>query len=373
MPERPSFCLRLRKRFPQCHGQIVARGELGKPGVSLLYTEVMWKASPLDILAVGDTTIDAFIKLRDARVHCNIDDEECELCVRFGQKVPYESVTIVPAVGNAANAAVAGARLGLHTGLLAVVGDDTHGEDCLSRLRQEHVSTEYIKVQQGTPTNYHYVLWYESERTILIKHQAYRYELPRKMPAPKWIYLSSLGEHAADFHADIVNYLAQNPDIKLAFQPGTFQMKLGFEKLKGIYERAEIFFCNKEEAQLITKNTSDDFGVLLSAVRTLGPRVAIITDGPKGAYASDGTTKWRIPAYPDRMPPFERTGAGDAFSSTIVAALCAGLPLEQALLWGPVNSMSVVEHIGAQEGLLSKDALLSLLSSAPKEYVLSAL
>ncbi|HEY4510804.1 MAG TPA: hypothetical protein VJG29_00340, partial [Candidatus Paceibacterota bacterium] len=63
----------------------------------------------LDVLAIGDTTIDAFIRLKDARAHCSINNETCELCLRFADKVPYESVTVIPAVGNSANAAVSAA------------------------------------------------------------------------------------------------------------------------------------------------------------------------------------------------------------------------------------------------------------------------
>jgi len=67
----------------------------------------------IDLLAIGDPVIDCFIRLKDAKVHCNIDHEECELCVKFGQKIPFEFAVEVPAVGNAANAATACARLGL--------------------------------------------------------------------------------------------------------------------------------------------------------------------------------------------------------------------------------------------------------------------
>ena len=60
----------------------------------------------VDILAIGDIVIDAFIKLKDAEVNCKLDHENCELCVRYGDKVPYESVEICYAVGNSANASV---------------------------------------------------------------------------------------------------------------------------------------------------------------------------------------------------------------------------------------------------------------------------
>lgn len=328
----------------------------------------MWKKNQFDLVAIGDITIDAFIKLKDAKVHCTVDTEKCELCVRFGDKVPYESVTIVPAVGNSANAAVSTARLGLRSALLTTLGDDQNGKDCIERLKAEGVSTNYLTVQHGTPTNYHYVLWYEADRTILVKHQDYTYKLPETFPEPRYIYLSSLGESALPLQNKVAEYLKVHPNVKLAFQPGTFQMKLGFEKLRDIYAHTEIFFCNKEEAGRITGHASEDPKELLAAVRTLGPKIAVITDGPLGAYASDGTQHLRIPIYPDRIPPFERTGAGDAFASSVVAGLISGLPLAQALLWGPVNSMSVVEHIGAQEGLLTRKGLDELLAQAPALY-----
>ena len=76
----------------------------------------------IDFLAIGDTVVDSFIRLKDAHVHCKIDTDACELCLRFGDKVPYESVTIVPAVGNAANAAVSASRLGLNSALITNLG-----------------------------------------------------------------------------------------------------------------------------------------------------------------------------------------------------------------------------------------------------------
>jgi ribokinase len=75
-----------------------------------------------------------------------------------------------------------------------------------------------------------------------------------------------------------------------------------------------------------------------------------------------------MPLYPDPAPPVDRTGAGDAFASTFVAALAKGLSLEDALRWGPVNSMSVVQKVGAQAGLLTEKELHSYLQHAPEHY-----
>jgi sugar/nucleoside kinase (ribokinase family) len=145
-------------------------------------------------------------------------------------------------------------------------------------------------------------------------------------------------------------------------------MKLGVEALKGIYEHTEVFFCNKEEARRILQKEHDEIPELLNGLKTLGPKIVIISDGPHGAHALvDGVT-WQMPMYPDPKPPFERTGAGDAFASTIISALLLGKSPEEALKWGPVNSMSVVQQVGAQKGLLSREKLEEYLANAPADY-----
>jgi len=320
-----------------------------------------------EFLAIGDITTDAFIRLKDASVHCSLERENCELCLRFGDKVPYEDVYIVPAVGNSPNAAVSAARLGLSSGLLANIGDDQNGQECVAQLKKENVDTTLVKSHAGMKTNYHYVLWYEEERTILVKHQAYDYALP-DIGEPSWVYLSSLGENSLSYQKEIAAYVREHSAINLAFQPGTFQIKAGYDELKEVYEVCKVFFCNKEEAARILKSTSTDVKELLKGVHRLGPEIVCITDGPNGAYAYDGTQTLFTPMYPDPRPPVNRTGAGDAFSSTFTVALALGLPLETALAWGPINSAYVVQGIGAQKGLLTRAELEKHLAEAPGSY-----
>lgn len=322
----------------------------------------------LDILAIGDIVIDAFIRLKDAEVHCDINKENCQLCVKFGQKIPYESVEVCNAVGNSPNASVSAARLGLSSGLLSYIGDDKHGQDCLDELQKNNVDTSFVRTETGKKTNYHYVLWYDVDRTILIKHEKFDYELGN-IGLPKWIYLSSLGENSLSLHEKISQYINDNPNVKLAFQPGTFQIKFGSEKLKNIYSQTEIFCCNVEEAQTILNEQSRDLKVLLKNMALLGPKIVLITDGIEGSYAyeTEKNKFWFMPVYPH--VPYERTGAGDAFFSTVVSALSLGKLLEEALRWGPINSMSVVQKVGAQEGLLSREKLEEFLAKAPSDYL----
>jgi sugar/nucleoside kinase (ribokinase family) len=325
----------------------------------------------IDFLAIGDVTIDAFIKIPDLNAKLTCFDEakeHCELAIPFPDKVPFDSMTEIAGVGNSANAAVSAARLGVSSALIAHLGHDADGKRCIDALKENEVSTKYIVAEKENKTNYHYVLWYGIDRTILIQHQQYAYHFPKLAHAPKWIYLSSLSSNSYPYHLEILDYLKKNPGVKLAFQPGTFQMKLGLEKMGGLYRRSDVFIVNVEESQLILNTKDEDLGRLLHGLYALGPKLVLITDGASGAYMYDGTHSYFMPIYPDVKPPFERTGCGDAFASTFISALLLGKTPLEALGWAPINSMSVVEYIGAQKGLLSRPALENFLKIAPENY-----
>ncbi|HUD03052.1 MAG TPA: carbohydrate kinase family protein [Candidatus Paceibacterota bacterium] len=329
----------------------------------------------IDFFAIGDIVTEPFIRLKDANVHCKINNEECEICMRWGDKIPYESFTVCAAVGNSSNAAVAAARLGLNAGLRAYLGHDRYGEDSLGVLKAEHVDTSYIVVDPTRPSNYHYVLWYADNRTILVKHEEYDYTVPELPVAPKWIYLSSLAANSLPYHQAMFEWLKKYPESKLAFQPGTFQMKLGIEALKPIYERSDLFICNKEEAErILGKPAGSDMKELLVAVQALGPKIVVITDDKRGCYAIDEAGKTiHVPRYPDPRPPFEVTGAGDALASGTAAALALKKPLDEALRWGSANASAVLQEIGAQKGLLTREQVEEAVAHPPAEWNIESL
>ncbi len=322
----------------------------------------------IDLLAIGDVTVDAFIRLKDARAYCNIKDESCELCVRYGDKIPYEFADILPGVGNAGNAATAASRLGLSSALRTFVGDDADGAACIAEFEKNGIDTSLVVREKDVKTNYHYVLWYDVERTILIKHEAYHYSLPQDIEEPKWVYLTSMPEESRGYHDEIARYLKEHPEVRLAFQPGTFQLKLGAEALKDIYARTDVFFCNKQEAQIVLKTGSLDTRELLEGIRALGVKTVFITDGRNGSSLLDDEGMWHAPMFPDPKPPVERTGAGDATASTTVAYIIKGLSPREALLRGLVNAAYVVQEVGAQRGLLSAERLEEYYAGRPADF-----
>ena len=323
-----------------------------------------------DVVSIGDIVTDAFINLLEDQAQTYENEHGKWLAMPFGAKLPFKDAQVVKGVGNAANAAVAFARLDLKSSFVANVGDDSEGRDMIQAMNDAKVQTNLIRINHGKKSNYHYVLRYQAERTILIKHEEYDYHWPHLRPAetPKWVYFSSISEHAIAYHDQVSDWLDDNPDVKLAFQPGTFQMEAGAERLQRIYPRSAVLILNREEAVIVGGGNHEDVHDLFNKLHALGPKIVVITDGPAGAYASDGENRWKMPLYPDPAPPVDRTGAGDSFASTFVAALAKGHNIESALQWAPINSMSVVQAVGAQAGLLSEEKLNEWLRKAPDWY-----
>ena len=165
---------------------------------------------------------------------------------------------------------------------------------------------------------------------------------------------------APEYYEQLVAWLDAEPSVRFAFQPGTFQIAQGIEAMLGLYRRTDLLICNREEAVEIGGGDHGLLGRHPRVLHRLGPNSVVVTDGPDGAYASDGSRRYRVPAYPDPSPPKERTGAGDAFSSALVAALIKGLPLDEAMAWAPVNAMSVVQEVGSQIGPPERERIAHL-------------
>jgi len=321
------------------------------------------------ILCVGDIFTDTFIKLLDSEARIDTDaDGSKRLSMPFGNKPPYERADVVPSVGPSPNAAVSCARLGLRVGLMSWIGDDQVGKDSIKYLVGEKIDVTPIVTQANTASNSYYVLRYGADRTILVKNEQYDYRWQTPTTKPDWIYLSLISADSWHLHQDMLAYLYENPEVKLAFQPGTFHFKWGAEKLAEVYGRSHIVVMNREEAVDVTGRSYDSLRDLADGLHQLGSKIVVITDGPNGSFASYDGKLYRIPNYPDPAPPLDRTGAGDAFASTIVAALALGKPIEEALSWAPINSMNVVQKLGAQAGLLQRHEISEYLENAPENY-----
>ncbi|HEY4929416.1 MAG TPA: carbohydrate kinase family protein [Acidimicrobiales bacterium] len=324
-----------------------------------------------DIVFVGDAAADLYLSLTDDAVEVLNGPDARRLVLPFGAKLACEVTTTVAAGGNSANAAVACARLGLRTALVAYLGDDLPGREAVASLRTEGVDPSLVRLDLAVPTNRNFVLRVGHERTILVHHEQHDCHWPhlRSSEVPSWLFLSSVGRDAHEYEDEIVDWLEEAPEVSLAFEPGTLQIARGAAALGRLFRRSAVVVCNRQEAATLTGSApTADPVVLLDRMLALGPERVVVTDGSGGAYGSDGTVHLAVPVFPDDGPVVDRTGAGDAFAATLVAGLACGLSLREAMARAPVNSMRVVQHVGSQAGLVDDATLEALLAGVPAGY-----
>lgn len=310
----------------------------------------------LDFISIGDTTRDIFLQIdpTNVKVFCELRREECELRLNYADKIPV-AAKFDAMGGNASNAAVSAARLGLQTALYTHIGIDPSGQQIRQELQTNGVLVDYIIQDTQSGTNYNTVLSVDGERTILTFHQPRTYALPQLVPA-KWVYLTSMKDGWEKVIPALQAYLAKT-GAQLCYQPGTFQLRQRTATSDQILKQVGIIFMNKEEAvRYLGLKDMPDMKTLLDGIRALGPQRVVITDGGNGSFATDGAEYLQLGILPD-APRIESTGAGDSFASATVVALSLGKPLSEALRWGLIQASSVIQQVGAQAGLLTRPAL----------------
>lgn len=317
-----------------------------------------------ELLSIGDATIDVFMIPTESESLCKIDEKECLIAFPYGEKIPVKNLEFSIG-GNAANNSVGASRLGIKTSIVLTLGQDSVGEMILSRLKSENVDPTYIISQPGTDSNYSTIINYQGERTIFTYHAPRSYEFPVKLPQTTWVYLTSMGEGFRPFYNHFIEWLGKNSNVKLAFNPGTWQIKGDVSAITPVLKLSHMIYVNREEAEKLTGFNMDSQGKekeLLQALENLGPKISVITDGPNGVFAYNGQVFLKCGVLP--VNAYERTGAGDAFGSGCLAALIKGKNLDEALLWGTVNSASVIGYTGSQKGLLKESDMSVWLERA---------
>jgi ribokinase len=310
-----------------------------------------------DLLAIGDATLDVFMHLNDASVMCELDNHNCKMCLNYGDKIAVDKVDFIIG-GNAANAAVGSKRLGLSSAYLGTIGNDDTGKQIQSVFHKEGVSTEYLTVAEGEASNYSVVLNFQAERTILVHHNPRHYVWNVVHP-PKWAYLTSAGAGFEPLYDKAID-MVRAGNVFLAYNPGTHQLKKGYEFLKPSLAITNILFLNREESSgLLNIQGEVSITELLTGLKNLGPQMVVITDGAKGSFVYDGKTIYQCGIF--NGPVVERTGCGDAYATAFTVAICEGKSISEAMMWGSANSTSVLAYVGPQAGLLTVDGINQMI------------
>lgn len=305
------------------------------------------------MVSLGPARMDVFVTLPDDEIEqvCTLDKKRCMIELGFGDKIPVKTIEFAVG-GNTGNNAVGLARLGYKTAMLGTMGEHWIDRQALEILKQEGVNTDNVKL---LPHEFGFgvVINYQGERTILSYYpdSDCDFQITQSDMQTDWVYLTTAGKNYECFYEDGVQW-ALKQKARIAFNPGSRQIKDGIEKIRYAYEAAELLFVNKEEASRLLHVNANDVGIkdLLSGLQGIGPKLVIITDGPAGAYVYDGHEFLFMPIV--SAPVVERTGAGDAFGSGFLAAYMMGKSVRECLRWGACNSGSVLGHVGPQKGLL---------------------
>lgn len=319
------------------------------------------KNNILDLVTIGDSTCDTFIKIHDASLECDIRSEECKICVKYGDKIPVDAIAHAVA-GNAANVAVGCATLGMKTAIYTNLGDDDQGHHIKKTFEKRGVDTRYVQIHKNFESNLSVVLSYMRERTIFVYHQPWPYVLPN-LDMCSWVYLTSTAQTftKSNIFNEVCHFIDKT-GAKLVFSPGTFQLKADIKKYPRLLEKCYLLIVNLEEAKKILElDTFERYEMrdLLSRLHLLGPKIVIVTDTENGSYAADLKESLKLGSIPTKV--FEKTGAGDAFSSGLISALFYEKTLAEAMVWGSINASETIKQIGPNRGLVAKEKIEKLV------------
>jgi len=318
-----------------------------------------------DLITIGDSLVDIFFIIDEGNSNCFLDRDKKKLCFNYAEKMVIEQSTHAVG-GNAANVAVGARMLGLKTAIVTELGDDINGQVVIDTLQKARVDLSLIHIHKNKETRYSVVLNYQSERTILSYHTERMYTLPT-LPNVSWIYYTSLGKNFEKLQKQLLLYLKKHPDVKLAMNPGSYQIADGLAATKDMLPHTALLVVNKEEAaKLIQKTPRTDVQTLLKALVARGAEMAVITDSTNGSYALYNNDVLHMPSYPIKAKA--RTGAGDAYTSGFLSATILGKPMSDAMMWGTANASGVIQEFGAQKGLLTKKRIAQIIEDHPFVY-----
>ncbi len=313
------------------------------------------------VLAIGDTTVDEFLSIKNLSDECRVDEQTKELCVKFGEKIDIDQCTLSVG-GNAANVAVGMSRLGVQSGLVTELGDNALASIILHALEKENIEKTHIVQIPHTDSSLAIGISFQGDRTLFVEHVKRQNNFPfDQMQNIQLVYLTSLGHEWETPYLRAVE-MAERNGAKLALNPGSIQLHEGKETLLKVLRKTYILFVNKEEGEMLINdklpitNDQNDVRSLMRELQKLGPKMIVMTDGMNGAFALDENGKdYFLAAIPVTI--VEKTGAGDAFTSGFLAAWYTGLGIEKAMEWGAKNAASVIGKVGAQEGLLTLEQI----------------
>ncbi len=258
--------------------------------------------------------------------------------------------------GGGINTAVGFSKMGLKTAYLGKIGNDESSYEILEELKKAKVA--FIGKKENSITGHSIILdSYEHDRTILTykgpSNDLKFADVKLNELKTKWIYFASSMGKSLKTQKKLVKFARKN-NIKIAFNPSEYEVKLGIRKLKPILSRTNVLIFNKDEAEILTgkKQISEIFNTLTE----LGIETICITDAGNeiNAYHKNQAIKLQ----PKKIKVVDMTGAGDAFASGFLSVFIRTNDINLSLKAGVANSQAEISYYGTKNKLLSYRGVL---------------
>ncbi|WP_371633948.1 ribokinase [Streptomyces sp. NBC_01259] len=275
-----------------------------------------------------------------------------------GETVLGSDLAVHPG-GKGANQAVAAARLGARTALLARVGDDAHGRLLLESQRSAGVDTTGVLVG-GAPTGVALITVDPTgDNSIVVSPGANARLTPadiraaasllsaaRVVSVQLEIPLETVVETARVLPAGTRLVLNPSPPAPLPAE---------------VLAACDPLVVNEHEARSIlgqdAGTTPESWARALTA---LGPRSVVITLGAGGALAADTRTGECVRVPSPEVDAVDTTGAGDAFTAALAWRLGLGEELPVATALAVRVGAAAVTRQGAQASFPTEEEIGAL-------------
>ena len=326
-----------------------------------------------DLISIGSVVKDIILVTDRGKIFKTPKDTLAPEWLGFelGEKIRTDSIEETLG-GVAADLAIGTKKLGLNSSLISTLGSEY--EWLKKELKKNKIHISFLTIDKNRQTNSIILVDKKTgERVIFYNRSSGGIIIDQiEKIKSKFFVVSSLTGKWKKQADKIINALKKQK-AGLILLPSTSQIRDDFLDLKKLLKLAKILILNKNEALEIaskvkdrTRNIKDLFKIL----HNLGPEIICITDGAKGAWASNSKKIHYSPIK--KVKAVDVTGAGDAFASGFLGFLIPNLSpfsrgrikegvIKTALKAGIINSASVVQYIGTTKGLLSRNAILSKL------------
>lgn len=304
------------------------------------------------IVSLGSALQDVYLIDRDDLKATSIGEEAIFGKVLVGSKIDIDRISYEVG-GGGLNSAITFARHGHETIFMGNISRDSAGNAIIKALAREGIDDSYVNFLERRSTGTSIILLDErsGERTILTCRGASEQfgnfsERDLELIHPDWLYVTTLRGDLDTLKRFFIK--AKELGAKIMFNPGVKEL----DEVRGLarlLKYVDVLNVNKNEAGRMVPGTllSELLYRLNHYVETV-----IITDGPMGGIAGNGSEAYRFGIYEDKKVK-DATGAGDAFGSGFLAKFASGKSFRSSLIFASANSTSVVTKLGANRGILN--------------------